>query len=673
MKLRALAAAILLSVSASAYYHFVRFTTSGAPFQPLFERFDLNALPNRTVQFFLGEQQPTALAAGDSYTAIVSQIRAAARVWNDVESSELRLQYGGVAAANTAQNAPGIDILFSDDIPPGVVALGGPTTRGDANVAAETPFVPILRSVVLLQRDLRARPSWSERFFLTVVHEIGHALGLQHTLTSSVMSTEITRGVTKARPLGADDIAGLSILYPTRTYLAGTATVSGRVTLNGSGVNLGSVVAVSPTGPALSTLTNPDGSFRLAGVPPGPYVLYVHPLPPALDGEATPANVVLPVTPTERLAPTLNFQPQFLNNSFPVTLQAGGAISNLNIAVQPRASNVSPIHSVQSYSFFGDNAVKPAFFSRAAGRGSIIASGVNLTRNNAPAPGLTARVLDNVDSVVNLGSYSPDPTWWVQADLGLNGNAPEGPRHLVLQTANDLYLLPSAYRVAAGDPPSVTNAVTTPEGVRVTGANLTQNTRIFFDGVPAAIRRSDEGGVWVTPPPIPLEHRPAITAFNPDGQSSLFVSGNGVNFLNGPDGREPVTAFTLAPSALPGGVETFVEINGVNTNFLQGETRIGFGSSDVLVRRVWVFSPTRLLAEVTVSPGAAPALTAVTVATGLRHTAAPPSFSVQAANPRQIALSHTVTDPVPAGSTVTLTVQNLPANAPVSVSVGGRA
>ncbi|MDX2151992.1 MAG: IPT/TIG domain-containing protein [Bryobacteraceae bacterium] len=664
-------AALLLATAASGYYHFVRFNSTGAPYQPLFERFDLNALPNRTVQFFIGEQSPTGYFQGDSYAAVVSQIRAAARVWNDVETSDLRLQYGGVAAANTPQSTPGIDVVFSDEIPPGVVALGGPTTRGDITVSNDATFVPILRSVVMLPRDLSRRPSWSERFFLTVVHEFGHALGLQHTLTSAAMSTELTRGVTKARPLEADDIAGLSLLYPTRTYLAGTAAISGRVTMNGAGVNMGSVVAVHPTGPAVSTLTNPDGTFRLAGLPPGTYVLYVHSLPPALEGEAAPANIVLPSDPGGRLNPTLNFQSQFLNNSFPVTLQAGASISNLNVSVQPRSDD-RPIYAVQSYSFFGNNPVKPAFFNRNAGRGSVIASGVNLTRNNAPVPGLSARVVDNIDTVAALGSYSSDPAWWVQADLALSSNAPEGPRHLVLSTPSDLYLLPAAYRVAAGDPPSIANAVTTPEGVRITGQNLSANTRILFDGVPAAIRRADEGGLWVTPPATPFEHRPALTALNPDGQSSLFLTGDAVTFHNAADGREPVTAFTLSPAALPAGVETFVEINGVNTGFVQGETRVGFGSSDVLVRRLWVFSPTRLLAEVTVLPGAAQTSTTVTVSTGLRQASAPVAFTTQPAATRQISLSHTVLDPVPAGSAVTLTVQNLPANTGVSVTVGGR-
>jgi uncharacterized protein (TIGR03437 family) len=48
-----------------------------------------------------------------------------------------------------------------------------------------------------------------------------------------------------------------------------------------------------------------------------------------------------------------------------------------------------------------------------------------------------------------------------------------------------------------------------------------------------------------------------------------------------------------------------VEITGTNTNFADGQTIIGFGSSDVFVRRLWVLSPTHAFANVTVTPQAA--------------------------------------------------------------------
>src|SRR5207249_1866364 len=121
--------------------------------------------------------------------------------------------------------------------------------------------------------------SYYDSFFLTAVHEFGHALGLQHTLTSGVMSTAVTRATTKAAPLSPDDVAGISALYPAGAFLAEMGSITGRVTLGGGGVNLASVVALSTSGVAVSGMTNPDGTYRIEGIPPGQYYVYVHPLP----------------------------------------------------------------------------------------------------------------------------------------------------------------------------------------------------------------------------------------------------------------------------------------------------------------------------------------------------------------------------------------------------------
>ena len=57
----------------------------------------------------------------------------------------------------------------------------------------------------------------------------------------------------------------------------------------------------------------------------------------------------------------------------------------------------------------------------------------------------------------------------------------------------------------------------------------------------------------------------------------------------------------------------------MNTRFADGQTIVGFGSSDILVRRVWVLSPTRLLANVSVAPTAPPFTnTQVSILTGFQ-------------------------------------------------------
>src|SRR6185436_15441071 len=83
--------AALSSIPASAYYFFTYYLPSGiAP-----AKFDLSALPNKTVSFFVSESGPTAFKANDNFSSVVAQIRQATQVWNGVGSSDLRVAFGG--------------------------------------------------------------------------------------------------------------------------------------------------------------------------------------------------------------------------------------------------------------------------------------------------------------------------------------------------------------------------------------------------------------------------------------------------------------------------------------------------------------------------------------------------------------------------------------------------
>ena len=178
------------------YYHFVHFFTRNAPYSPVVEKFDVNALPNKTVSFFVAEQGPSQYAAGDSFSSVVSEIRLAAQKWADVDGSELELAFGGFFTPGTQHSSPVIEVVF-DEVPPGVLAYTTVTPQNTVTNGPNGPFVPLRKSTVILPPNLASTPSWSESFFLTLTHEFGHALGLQHSMTSSVMSTSITRA-TKA-------------------------------------------------------------------------------------------------------------------------------------------------------------------------------------------------------------------------------------------------------------------------------------------------------------------------------------------------------------------------------------------------------------------------------------------------------------------------------------------
>lgn len=308
--------------------------------------------------FIISETGPAAAAPGDSLAAITSQLRLAAKAWNDVPTSELRIAFGGYAQPGAFQGSPVVEVVF-DEVPPGLVAAGGVTSRGTLSSGETGPFVPIQRSTVILRRDLTDRPSWSEAFFLTLVHEFGHALGLQHTLTSSVMSTEITRAMTKAAPIGPDDVAGLSLLYlAAGFFLTSHRDDPGARGGGGRGGNLASVWALAPDGSAISALTNPDGTLADAGAAAGLLLRVRASAAAAAIRESYPANIIPPSDLEGRtIAASGSFETGFypgvkdVSQASIITVGAGSQADGINFNVRRRAAPA--IYAVQTYSYPG--------------------------------------------------------------------------------------------------------------------------------------------------------------------------------------------------------------------------------------------------------------------------------------------------------------------------------
>ncbi|MEZ5352000.1 MAG: matrixin family metalloprotease [Bryobacteraceae bacterium] len=344
MRILALAAFFGLVSTASGYYHFVHFRTRFGPFQPIYEKFNLATLPGQAVPYFIAEQGPSQVAANDSFASLVSQIRLAARVWSEADGSSLKLTFAGLQTPGAPQSTPSIEVVFQE-LPPGVLAMGGPSVRGAILESPDGPFVPIERATVVLPADFSQQPTWSESFFLTLTHEFGHAVGLQHSLTSSVMSTSITRATTKSKPLALDDVIGVDILYPARNLQASSGTIQGRVMVEGSPANMASVVALSLDGTAVSALTNPDGTYQIRGMPPGSYYVYAHPLPPAIVGEAYNAGITPPLDADSRYVPsTGSFDTAFFPaakdpvGAQAMVVSAGFAVDGVNFDLKRRQS-----------------------------------------------------------------------------------------------------------------------------------------------------------------------------------------------------------------------------------------------------------------------------------------------------------------------------------------------
>src|SRR5258706_7109692 len=116
-----------LSSVASGYYHWIYFGTRNGPFVPIPVKFDLNALPDyHTVSYFISDQGPAPLMPGDTFQAIVSQIRLAGAMWNGVRSSDLPVKIGRTSSTATHASSAPLGVTFRSPTEP---APPPPNTR----------------------------------------------------------------------------------------------------------------------------------------------------------------------------------------------------------------------------------------------------------------------------------------------------------------------------------------------------------------------------------------------------------------------------------------------------------------------------------------------------------------------------------------------------------------
>lgn len=118
-------------------------------------------------------------------------------------------------------------------------------------------------------------------------HELGHFFGLDHSAVVRAMMFPFAPTVEQT--LSYDDVAGISTLYPKPSPDVPTASVSGTVRLNGSPVFGAHVFVDSETAneafapfgirkSPIGTLSFPDGTYTINGVPPDSYTVIAEPL-----------------------------------------------------------------------------------------------------------------------------------------------------------------------------------------------------------------------------------------------------------------------------------------------------------------------------------------------------------------------------------------------------------
>ena len=296
----ALALCALLAVP--AYPHLVEYVNprgGGAP-QP--SRWDLSSF---AVTWNLNPSRGGNIQGSRS---VVDVIRASFNTWTGAPNTGLSVTEGSSTSVNGAA-ADGVNLIcfscagdFSRDAETLAVTI---TTTADA--PGETNFHGGTSTVAgqILDADILFNPASQfttdgagagQDLQTVATHEIGHFFGLDHS--GVVRAIMFPFAPTVETSLSYDDVAGISSVYPKGSPDVPGGAVTGRVTLNGAAVFGAHVYVDSESGnepfaafgirkSPIGTLTLPDGTYKITGIPPDTYSVIAEPL----DGPVANSDV----------------------------------------------------------------------------------------------------------------------------------------------------------------------------------------------------------------------------------------------------------------------------------------------------------------------------------------------------------------------------------------------
>lgn len=299
---------ISLALALPSFAAVVRTESGSPPLRWNFDRYLADFFPDqnpstRAIRFHLG----TLVSRGGVQSNEWNSVRAAFAQWQTVPGTKILFEEGAPVPnpVNVSALDGRNDVVWLPSGNYGQGDLGERISLGSGTIALTVLSLDldfdgsttgtIVEADTLLNRDLDYFVDYqittASRIFLesAMLHEIGHWLGMNHSpLGGATLWWQQGSGLGAGAGLSSDDISFARAQYGKPSSLAADGTLRGTVRLGGTGV-LGALVAAErPDGVVVAgTATEPDGSFRIPGIPAGQYRLRAYPADPNTGGDAS--------------------------------------------------------------------------------------------------------------------------------------------------------------------------------------------------------------------------------------------------------------------------------------------------------------------------------------------------------------------------------------------------